>query len=136
MVFSSPSGCIKVELTGVQQDCLTWAPRNAGRSSGSQLPERPAGVQAEEAPGEAGVWLLESRQRENVLIPSFHRSPRSLPSTVCWADCPLSVVWSCLLCRGLTGRRCVGLFPGSLLLNGSLCLLPHQRHMGLLPVAL
>ena len=63
MVFSSPSGCIKVELTGVQQDGLTWVPRNAGRSSGSQLPERPAGVQAEEAPGEAGVRPLESRQR-------------------------------------------------------------------------
>lgn len=27
MIFSSPSSCIKVELTGVQQDCLIYTRR-------------------------------------------------------------------------------------------------------------
>ena len=38
----------------------------------------------------------------------------SFSNTTCWRDCLFSIVYSCLLCRRLIDRRCMGLFLGSL----------------------
>ena len=44
----------------------------------------------------------------SVLISFFYMRLSSFPSTTYWTSCIFSIIYSCLLCHRLVGRRCMG----------------------------